>query len=189
MTNHSVKSPAQLEYELAKLKNERISLLNNWTKKKEESLARMVTFRAELKEIEAVKAAREESNAAFTALVEPILNLAKTGNLPLPMKPGNLESQRPESPATSSQIINQIGNLTQAAAAVEMRRIISHREEHLARSTYIQGKSKEIYVSLSEEKCRPICHPFTSQDSGIRNSACPSKQSRRSTLRIIIHLL
>lgn len=141
-----------MEYELTKLKQERISLLNNWNKKKEESLARILILRAELSEIDAVKAAREESYAAFGALADSILNLTEARNLLLSMKPDDSESQMLESTTTPWQIINQINNSTQAAAAAESRRMTSHRGEHQTRCTYIQRKSKDIYNSLSEEK-------------------------------------
>ena len=149
MSDNSVKSLAQLQYELDKIKNERISLLNNWKKKKEESSARMLGFRAELKEIDAVIAAREEGYTAFRALANPILNLANPGNLSLPPEP---ESLLPELTGSPTKFLNQIFNFTQAAETAETNLITRLRGEHQTQSTYIQGKSKEIYVSMSEEK-------------------------------------
>jgi hypothetical protein len=153
MTTDLVKPPLQLTYELENLKNELTSLRNNSKKKKEQSLSKMLHFRAEIKEIDAVMAAREESYASFCALAQPLLNMVMPVPIPFPGELAHLESTQPELAAFYTNIFNQLQDLT-AAAEAETFRITCLRAAHQTQSAYIQRKSKEIYVALNEEKKR-----------------------------------
>ena len=131
----------QLQYELENVKNELTSLRNNSKKKKEESLSKMLNFRADIKEIDAVMAAREESYFAYCALAQPLLNMVMPDPLQL----------TGELPTFFNNFQNQIQDLT-AAAQAEATRITHLRAAHQTQLTFIQRKSKEIYVALNEEK-------------------------------------
>ncbi|MDB5260922.1 MAG: hypothetical protein JWQ14_203, partial [Adhaeribacter sp.] len=80
MSDNLVKSPMQLKYELDNIQNELASLLRNWKKKREDSLTRLISYRAELKELDAVMAATEEGYKAYLSLAQPILNLTIPSN-------------------------------------------------------------------------------------------------------------
>ncbi|KAA5538962.1 hypothetical protein [Adhaeribacter rhizoryzae] len=141
MTTNLIKSPLQLKYELENVKQELTSLLNNSKKKKQESLSKMLNFRAEIKEIDAVMAAREESYTSYCALAQPLLNLV----IPAPILfPVGLA-------AFITNIHQQIEDLT-AAAETEACRITRLRAAHQTQLAFIQRKSKEIYLALNEEK-------------------------------------
>ncbi len=151
MSDSLLKSPGQLKYELNNTQNELASLLNNWKKKKAESLGQMLAFRTELKEIDAVMAAREVSYTSYCALAKPLLNLVKPDNLLIQAKINQLEGVLPAlTPWLTT--IQQVIEVTHAAEEAETKRIISVRAQHKSQSEYIQRKSKEIYGAMGEEK-------------------------------------
>ncbi|MDQ3290240.1 MAG: hypothetical protein M3Q05_03005 [Bacteroidota bacterium] len=152
MSINVIKSPMQLKYELDNTKNELVTLLNSWKKKSAEWLGRIVTFRAELKEIDAVMAAIEISYGAYCALAKPVLEVIKPNSLPLQVKQSKLINLPPESSQSSSDLLNQILLLTRAASESENSRINRLRDEHQTQSIYIHQKSKEIYLLMGEEK-------------------------------------
>ncbi|QMU28366.1 hypothetical protein [Adhaeribacter radiodurans] len=152
MSSEMIKSPMQLKYELDNTKNELVALLNSWKKKSAEWSGRIVTFRADLKEIDAVMAATELSYTAYCALAKPILGVIKPSSSPLQVKQSKRESLPSESSVTSSVVLNQILSVTQAAVELENNRIDRLRDEHQTQSTFIHQKSKEIYRLLNEEK-------------------------------------
>jgi len=143
----------QLKYELENLINELTSLLNNSRKKKEESLSKMLNFRAEIKEIDAVMAAREISYASYCALAQPLLNMVLPDSIPLPCEVAHLESTQSALAAFFTNILHHIQDLT-AAAEAETFRITRLRADYQTQLAYIQRKSKEIYLAMNEEKKR-----------------------------------
>ncbi|WP_146894401.1 hypothetical protein [Adhaeribacter aerolatus] len=142
----------QLKYELDKINIELVSLLKNWKKKKNEYLARLVGYRAELKEFKAVLAATEEGHKVYLDLVQPILELLQpTENNTAPK--ANAEPQALVEPAVSAATyLRRLKDLIKAAQEKETTRITQARSIYKTNSEHILRKTKEIYTAMEEEK-------------------------------------
>ncbi|KAA5549461.1 hypothetical protein F0145_02420 [Adhaeribacter rhizoryzae] len=144
----------QLKYELDKINIELVSLLKNWKKKKNEYLARLVGYRAELKEFKAVLAATEEGHKSFLDLVHPILELSilelsnASDNNVSPVS----GTEPPVLAKGETNYLRQLKEFVKAAQEKETARITQARSVYKTNSEHILRKTKEIYRAMEEEK-------------------------------------
>jgi hypothetical protein len=147
ITDNLVKSTTQLRFELDKSKNELAFLLQNWELKKETSAGKITIYRANLKELASVMAAREEDYQDYQTLIDQNLALVDCYQ-------NSLKAELPAenyNPDTAP-IIQKLISETQAAEKAKTARISRAREVYKTQSDHIQRKSKEIYLTMKAEK-------------------------------------
>lgn len=151
ISDNLVKSTTQLRFELDKSKNELTFLLQNWEQKKVTSASKITTYRSDLKELDAVMAAREEGYQAYHTLIRRNLTLADSYQNSLEAKiPA--ENYNPDAAKWVRPIVQKLISETQAAEQAETARISRTREVYKTQSDHIQRKSKEIYLTMKAEK-------------------------------------
>ncbi len=151
ISENLVKSTTQLRFELDRSKDELAFLLQNWEQKKSISASKITTYRAELKELDAVMAAREEGYKAYNFLIKQNLTLADFYQNSLGTK---IPAENFSSDATTwiRPVIQHLISNTQAAEQAETARVSRTREIYKTQSDHIQRKSKEIYLTMKAEK-------------------------------------
>ena len=152
MSESLVKSPMQLKYELDNINNELATLLSNAKKKRNDSLTRLISYRAELKELDAVMAATEEGYKAYLLLAQPILNLTIPPGTDLNKSLTPFEEHHPDLKSVVVDYLRNLVGYTQAVQEKEETRINQARDVYKTQSGHILRKTKEIYTAMAAEK-------------------------------------
>jgi hypothetical protein len=152
MSADTIKSPLQFNYEIEKTQKELASLLINWEKKKNSSLAKLLTFRAELKELDSVLAETEKGYRAYCSLLNPLSNLLHADPGRLDSTLAELEKLHPGLASCLAGMLQQAQGLTHDPEGTETKRVLQAREAHKNASAHILRKTREIYAAMKEEK-------------------------------------
>lgn len=147
-----IKSPLQLKHEIEKTKRELNALLTNWKKKKNTSQAKLLAFRADMKEMDALLAETEKGYSAYCALLGPLSRLMQADPERLNTFITDLEQLQPALASCLIPILQQAHALTNDAAGTETSRVLQAREAHKNASRHILQKTREIYAAMKEEK-------------------------------------
>jgi DNA integrity scanning protein DisA with diadenylate cyclase activity len=146
------KSPLQFEYEIEKTRKELASLKRNWKQKKEASLTKLLGFRAEKKELDAVLAETERGYRAYCLLLEPIANLESRDPDLLQVSLQELGRLHPALATCMADMLQQAQGLATGTDGTETRRVFQAREAHKTAAEQIQRKTREVYAAMKEEK-------------------------------------
>jgi hypothetical protein len=152
MSTDLVKSSLQLKFEIKNSKAELSSLQKNWKKKNNASLARILNFRAELKELDAVMAATEEGYKAYYGKLKPFQDFINTPGQSLNKATADLEKVNPALAILFNQLFQQAQSKNSDTEETETARVNLARALHQTATDHILRKSKEIYAALKEEK-------------------------------------
>jgi hypothetical protein len=152
MTGETIKSPLQIKYEVGKTQNELSALLRNWKQKKNASLAKLLGFRSELKELDAVLAETEKGYRAYCRLLNPLSGLANTDPDRLTTALTALEQLHPALASCVTNMLQEAAGLTNDTDGTETWRVLRAREVHKAASEHIQRKTRDVYAAMKEEK-------------------------------------
>jgi regulator of sigma D len=152
MSDSLVKSPMQLKYELENTQNELDTLLKNRKKKREDTLGRLINYRAELKEQEAVMAATEQGYKAYLSLTQFILNLPALPHINANVSVASFQENDADMIFQVADYVQKVVDFTEAAQEKEAERINQAREAFKTQSEHIVRKTKEIYAAMGEEK-------------------------------------
>jgi hypothetical protein len=146
------KSPLQFEYEIEKTRKELDSLKTNWKQKQEASQAKLLAFRAEMKELDAVLAETERGYRAYCLLLDPLANLESKDPDLLLISLQELGKLHPELASWVADLRQQANGLTAGTAGTETRRVWQAREAHKNAMEHIQRKTRAMYAAMKEEK-------------------------------------
>jgi chromosome segregation ATPase len=146
-----IKSPLQIKHEIEKTRKELSSLLTNWNKKKNTSLAKLLTFRAELKELDAVLAETEKGYRAYCLLLHPLSNWINAAPDRLNHSLTALQKLHPDLACCLTSIVEKASGLGDPEAT-ETSRVLRAREAHKNASEHILRKTRDIYAAMKEEK-------------------------------------
>ena len=152
MSDSLVKSPMQLKYELDNINKELTTLLHNAKKKRDDSLTRLISYRAELKELDAVMAATEEGYKAYLSLAQPIINLTIPPATDLDASLAPFQDLHPDLKSVVVEYLRSLVGYTQDAQEKEATRINQARDVYKTQSEHILRKTKEIYAAMGTEK-------------------------------------
>jgi hypothetical protein len=152
MAAETIKSPLQIKYEIGKTRNELSALLRNWKQKKSASLAKLLSFRSELKELDAVLAETEKGYRAYCRLLNPLSDLVHADPDRLTGALTELEKLHPALASCVTHMLQEAAGLTNDNGGTETGRVLRAREAHKTASEHIQRKTREVYAAMKEEK-------------------------------------